>query len=110
MGVTMKSWFTLIFATLLFGSSQSSCTSPDPGYTQVSHGGSIYFVDRYGSYYRRYGNGYRPCPKPPGKPEHPIVRPPKPPVQKPSRPGMDTRPARRDLRPATRPSADLRRR
>ena len=64
----------------LFGGLLNSSCSNEPEYQQVSYGGSIYYLDRYGHYYRYHGNVYRPCPKPPGKPD----RPPRPvqPIEK----------------------------
>jgi len=84
----------------------TSCTT-DPGYQEVSYGGTVYYYDIHGYYYRRDGNGYRPCPKPPGKPDrppkptHPIA---KPPGGKPGKPVVLPAGSTPQTRPITQPS------
>ena len=73
----------------------SSCAT-DQGYSEVNYGGNLYYYDMYGTYYRHYWNGYRPCPKPPGKPYHP---------HKPTHP-IETPPGHKPEKPTTQPIND----
>ncbi|MEP4076265.1 hypothetical protein [Haloferula sp.] len=90
----------LVFCGFALGAGliPSSCSNTD--YQQVSYSGAIYYYS-HGSYYRRYWYGYRPCPKPPGKPDRPIR--PEHPIEKPGKPDRpSTQPV--NQRPQTRPS------
>lgn len=100
----MKSCFSAALLALIVGLLPASCASPD--YQEVRFSGEPYYYYG-GSYYRRYWYGYRPCPKPPGKPEHPIERPDRPGMpERPDRPNKPDRPVRPPTvdRPSTLPA------
>ncbi|MFK7850399.1 MAG: hypothetical protein AB8D78_05415 [Akkermansiaceae bacterium] len=108
----MKKLILILGLSVFSGIFPVSCVNPDYEYQPISHGGMTYYYSQ-GVYYRRYGNDYRPCPRPPGLPEHPIVRPPNRPDRPTTLPSIDrpsnrptTLPANRPMtRPMPRPSA-----